>query len=72
MIPLIETLEINLWLQFLIDATMKSVVILTVAGFGFGSRGMLGCTVLLRHPSAVGSGRSTGNPRAISGRPADR
>ena len=31
MIPLIETLEINLWLQFLIDATMKSVVILTVA-----------------------------------------
>ena len=25
MIPLIETLEINLWMKFLIDATMKSV-----------------------------------------------
>ena len=36
MIPLIETLEINLWLKFLIDATMKSFVIFAVAGlFGF-------------------------------------
>ncbi len=36
MIPLIETLEINAWLKFLIDATMKSFVILAVAGlFGF-------------------------------------
>ena len=36
MIPLIETLEINAWLKFLIDATMKSVVIFAVAGlFGF-------------------------------------
>ena len=32
MIPLIETLEINLWLKFLIDATMKSFVIFAVAG----------------------------------------
>ena len=32
MIPLIETLETNLWLQFLIDATMKSVAIFAVAG----------------------------------------
>ena len=36
MIPLIEALEINAWLKFLIDATMKSVVIFAVAGlFGF-------------------------------------
>ena len=36
MIALIETLEINLWLKFLIDATMKSFVIFAVAGlFGF-------------------------------------
>ena len=36
MIPLIEALEVNLWLKFLIDATMKSVVIFAVAGlFGF-------------------------------------
>lgn len=36
MIPLIETLEINLWLKFLIDATLKSLVIFAVAGlFGF-------------------------------------
>ena len=36
MIPLIETLEINLWLKVLIDATMKSFVIFAVAGlFGF-------------------------------------
>ena len=36
MIPLIETLETNLWLQFLVDATMKSFVIFAVAGlFGF-------------------------------------
>ena len=45
MIPLIETLEINLWLKFLIDATMKSVVILTVAGL-FG-------LILRRHSAAV-------------------
>ena len=32
MIPLIETLEINLWLQFLIDTTMKSFVIFAIAG----------------------------------------
>jgi len=45
MIPLIETLETNLWLQFLIDATMKSVVIFAVAGlFGF---------ILRRHSAAV-------------------
>ncbi len=45
MIPLIETLEINVWLQFLIDATMKSVVIFAVAGlFGF---------MLRRHSAAV-------------------
>ena len=45
MIPLIETLEINVWLKFLIDATMKSFVILAVAGlFGF---------ILCRHSAAV-------------------
>ena len=45
MIPLIETLETNLWLQFLIDATMKSFVIFAVAGlFGF---------ILRRHSAAV-------------------
>ena len=45
MIPLIETLEINQWLQFLIDATMKSFVILAVAGLlGF---------ILRRHSAAV-------------------
>ena len=44
MIALIETLEINVWLKFLIDATMKSVVIFAVAGlFGF----------VLRHRSAA-------------------
>ena len=44
MIPLIETLETNLWLRFLIDATMKSLVIFAVAGlFGF----------ILRHCSAA-------------------
>ena len=44
MIPLIETLETNLWLRFLIDATMKSFVIFAVAGlFGF----------ILRHRSAA-------------------
>ena len=32
MIPLIETLKINLWLKILIDATMKSFVIFAVAG----------------------------------------
>ena len=36
MTPLIETLETNLWLRFLIDATMKSLVIFAVAGvFGW-------------------------------------
>ena len=45
MIPLIEALEINLWLRFLIDATMKSFVIFAVAGlFGF---------ILRRHSAAV-------------------
>ena len=45
MIPLIETLETNLWLKFLIDATMKSFVIFAVAGlFGF---------ILRRHSAAV-------------------
>ena len=37
MIPLIETLETSLWLKFLIDVTMKSVVIFGVAGFGSDS-----------------------------------
>ncbi len=47
MIPLIETLETNLWLQFLIDATMKIVVILAGAGvFGL---------VLRRRSAAVRS-----------------
>ena len=45
MIPLIETLEINLWLKFLIDATMKSFVIFVVAGL-FG-------LVLRRRSAAV-------------------
>ena len=45
MIPLIETLEINLWLKFLIDATMKSFVIFAVAGL-FG-------LILRRHSAAV-------------------
>ena len=45
MIPLIETLETNLWLKFLIDATMKSFVIFAVAGL-FG-------LVLRRHSVAV-------------------
>ena len=45
MIPLIETLEISLWLKFLIDATMKSFVIFAVAGvFGF---------ILRSHSAAV-------------------
>ena len=45
MIPLIEALEINLWLKLLIDATMKSFVILAVAGLlGF---------ILRRHSAAV-------------------
>ena len=45
MIPLIETLEINIWLKLLIDATMKSFVIFAVAGlFGF---------ILRRHSAAV-------------------
>ena len=47
MIPLIETLEMNLWLKFLIDATMKSVVIFAVAGL-FG-------LILRRHSAAVRS-----------------
>ena len=45
MIPLIETLETNLWLKFLIDATMKSFVIFAVAGL-FG-------LILRRHSAAV-------------------
>ena len=47
MIPLIETLEINIWLKLLIDATMKSFVILAVAGL-FG-------LVLCRRSAAVRS-----------------
>lgn len=47
MIPLIETLEINQWLKFLVDATMKSVVIFAVAGL-FG-------LILRRHSAAVRS-----------------
>ena len=44
MMPLIETLQTNLWLKFLIDATMKNVVIVAVVGlFGF----------ILRHHSAA-------------------
>lgn len=47
MTPLIETLETSLWLQFLIDATMKSFVIFAVVGlFGF---------ILHRHSAAVRS-----------------
>ena len=83
MIPLIETLEINLWLKFLIDATMKSFAIFAVAGLlgfilrrhsaavrglEFVSRGKLGCAVIFVRTSAMGSWRSTGNIRAISGR----
>ena len=42
--PFIETLESNLWLRFLVDATLKSIVILAVAGIiGF----------ILRHQSAA-------------------
>ena len=42
--PFIETLESNLWLKFLVDATLKSVLIFAVAGvFGF----------ILRHQSAA-------------------
>ena len=44
MIPLIETLETSLWLKFLIDVTMKSVVI-------FGVAGLLG--LILRRRSAA-------------------
>jgi len=45
MIPLIDTLEINLWLKLLIDATMKSFAIFAVAGLlGFIPR---------RQPAAV-------------------
>ena len=45
MIPLIETLEINQWLKFLADATMKSFVIFAVARLlGF---------ILRRHSAAV-------------------
>ena len=45
MTPLIETLETSLWLRFLIDATMKSLVIFAVAGL-FG-------LVLRRHSAAM-------------------
>ncbi|RKU05635.1 hypothetical protein C6502_22160 [Candidatus Poribacteria bacterium] len=45
MIPLIETLEINIWLKLLIDATMKSFAMFAVAGLlGF---------ILRRHSAAV-------------------
>ena len=45
MISLIETLETNLWLRFLIDATLKSFVIFAIAGlFGW---------MLRRHSAAV-------------------
>ena len=44
MTPLIEMLETNLWLKFLIDATLKSFVIFAVAGI-FG--------LILRRQSAV-------------------
>ena len=44
MMPFIETLEANLWLKFLVDATLKSIVIFAVAGvFAF----------VLRHQSAA-------------------
>ena len=47
MIPLIETLEINIWQKFLIDATMKSFVIFAVARLvGF---------ILHRHSAVVRS-----------------
>ena len=45
MTPLIEMLETNLWLKFLIDTTMKSFVIFAVAGL-FG-------LILRRHSAAV-------------------
>ena len=45
MTPLIEMLETNLWLKFLIDATIKSFVIFAVAGL-FG-------LILRRHSAAV-------------------
>ena len=62
MIPLIETLEINLWLKFLIDATMKSVVIFAIAGlFGFilrrqpvMARSILQSAVVMVRPSKIG------------------
>ena len=45
MMPLIETLEMNLWGKFLVDATLKSFAIFAVAGlFGF---------ILRRHSAAV-------------------
>ena len=80
MIPLIETLETNLWLKFLIDATMKSFVIFAVAGlFGFilrrhsaavrglefGNPRLPDCTTIFAHTSAVGGRHSTGNTGRI-------
>ena len=47
MLPLIETLEINLWLRFLIDASVKSLAIFAVAAL-FG-------LLLCRHSAAVRS-----------------
>ena len=47
MLPLIETLEINLWLRFLIDASVKSLAIFAVAVL-FG-------LILCRHSAAVRS-----------------
>lgn len=62
MIPLIETLEINQWLKFLIDATMKSFLIIVVAGlFGFilrrqpaMARSILRSAVVMVRPSKIG------------------
>ena len=45
MMPLIEALETDLWLKFLVDATLKSFVIFAVAG-------LFGC-ILRRHSAAV-------------------
>lgn len=42
MTPLIETLEISLWLKFLIDATMQSSVIFAVGVIRVGSASPFG------------------------------
>ncbi|RKU05634.1 hypothetical protein C6502_22155 [Candidatus Poribacteria bacterium] len=62
MIPLIETLKINLQLKFLTDATMKSFLIIVVAGlFGFilrrqpaMARSILRSAVVMVRPSKIG------------------